>query len=394
VAQSLEPFSILPERLTPVGIYQFCNGLAEIALENEVQAYQTFERLLQRFSNPRFYPTLPPDGRILYLAAIHFARGSFALFHGRGTATLDSAYALDATGLRLYAMIASQLRFLYYVARGETLKAAPHRDAVELHAAHVGSLWQAETWEAPFLILFQAVAMGDVVGSARVVDRLAHLSRSVPSLRRYHRLSRDGMAAAHDVPDRLRAAAAYYAGLEPRSFIGWAGTLGAVVRAYNKLGEYSDAKRLGDKVLAELTDADRDFPGLFLHIELQVSLAEAWLGDVPHALARVDGLLSRFRGSDNPLLLGLLHETRALISWQVRDYAAYEQGRSLVDTYWRATGNPTLIARCEHLTGLSQELRTLPREQGPVNSQMSTLDAGTEPQTVSTITENVKPLGS
>ena len=62
---------------------------------------------------------------------------------------VKSAAALDATGLRLYAMIASQLRFLYYAARGELVRAEPHRARVELHAAHIGSVWQVEAWEAP-----------------------------------------------------------------------------------------------------------------------------------------------------------------------------------------------------------------------------------------------------
>ena len=388
VAQSLEPFSFLSERLTPVGIYQFCLGLSEIALENEVEAYQTFERMLQRFSNPRYYPTLPAEGRNLYLAAIHFARGSFALFHGRGSATLDSAYALDATGLRLYAMIASQLRYLYYAARGEMVRAAPHRDQVELHAAHVGSLWQAETWEAPFLILIQAVAMGDVVGSTRVVDRLAHLCRSVPSLRRYYRLARDAMAAVHESPRRLRELADQHSALEPRSFIGWAATLSAVALAYNKLGDPAAAKRTCDRVMAHLTDADRDFPGLFVHIELQLALADAQLGAHDAAIARADRLLARFRGSDNPLLMGLLFETRALVCWLAQRYEDYEQSRSSVDTYWRPTANPALIARCERLASLTQAMRANPRaslaaEQRPVPTQ---LDA----QTVSTVTDDFK----
>jgi tetratricopeptide (TPR) repeat protein len=266
------------------------------------------------------------------LAAIHFARGSFALFHGRGSATLDSAYALEATGLRMYAMIASQLRYLYYAARGELLRAAPHRDQVELHAAHVGSLWQAETWEAPFLILIQAVAMGDVVGSARVVDRLSHLSRSVPSLRRYYRLARDAMAAVHEVPRRLREMADQHAALEPRSFIGWAATMSAVALAYNKLGDPAEAKRTCERVMSQLTDADRDFPGLFVHIELQLALADAQLGEHEGALLRVDRLLARFRGSDNPLLMGLLHEMRALVCYHALRYEDYELSRSSVDT--------------------------------------------------------------
>src|SRR5262249_5529040 len=40
VTDSIEPFSVLPARLTPVGIYQFCRALQEIGRENEAAAFE------------------------------------------------------------------------------------------------------------------------------------------------------------------------------------------------------------------------------------------------------------------------------------------------------------------------------------------------------------------
>src|SRR5204862_4648540 len=102
------------------------------------------------------------DARQLYVAGAHFARASFAIFRADGRGALESAEALDRTGLKLYSMIASQLRFLYYVNRGEFGKAAPHRDQVELLAAQVGSLWHVETLEAAALILVHTT-INDIV---------------------------------------------------------------------------------------------------------------------------------------------------------------------------------------------------------------------------------------
>ena len=54
--------------------------------------------------------------------------------------------------MKFYAMIASQIRFLYHMNRGDFRTAQQHRQQVDIHAAHVGSAWQVETWESAALI--------------------------------------------------------------------------------------------------------------------------------------------------------------------------------------------------------------------------------------------------
>ena len=120
----------------------------------------TFGQAAQALRGPALLPrAVPSEARPLYVTGAHFARGSFAVMPSDGRAALESADALDAAGLKLYAMIASQIRFLYYMNRGELSKAAPHREQVELHAAHVGCAWQVETWEggAPHPALHEPV---------------------------------------------------------------------------------------------------------------------------------------------------------------------------------------------------------------------------------------------
>ena len=105
VAQVLEPFSVLPERLTPVGIYQFCRGLQGIGQEHQVSTYTVFDELIKRFEDPRYYPTLPAEARRLYWTGAHSARGSFAVMRADRKGALESAAALDSSGLKLYAMM-------------------------------------------------------------------------------------------------------------------------------------------------------------------------------------------------------------------------------------------------------------------------------------------------
>ncbi|HKU45038.1 MAG TPA: AAA family ATPase, partial [Polyangiales bacterium] len=358
VAATLEPFGFLPEWTTPVGIYQLCRGLSEIARENEVEAYATFQVLLSRFENPRFYPSLPRDSRTLLLAGVHFARGSFALFRAHGEAALESANALEATGLRLYAMIASQLRFLYHAARGEFTLAAPHRDQLELHAAHVGSVWQVETWEGAALILIHAIAIGDVVNATRLVHRLEALSRSVPSLKRYSRLAGGALLTVQLDKRYLKDMVETYGMAADRSYIGWAATQGAIARCYNYIGAYAEAKALTDRALVHVTDADRELVALFLPLDLAAAVADAGLGQVDRGLARIDALLERFAGCDHPLLQGLLHEARAQICWEAKRVAEYEHSAALVERWFRPTGAPALIAKYERLVSLSNTTKS------------------------------------
>ena len=353
ISSMLEPFGCLPERLTPVGIYQMCTAMCELPHENEVEAYATFERLLSRFSSPRYYPTLTPEGRQLCLAGLHYARGAIAVFRAHSGAALESADALDAIGFKLYSMIASQLRYLYHIARGEFALAEPHREQVELHAAHVGSVWQVETWEAAALILIHAIAIGEVVSAMRIVNRLDTLSRSVPSLKRYFRLAQGALVVVHRDKRQIQRVAASYGAEGPRCYIGWAAMQGAVARAYNQIGEFAAAKAVALRAHSQMVEADREWVALFLVIDVQLSIAEAALGDVASALARIDGLIARFADCDHPLLQGSLYEARAHICWEAKREREYAEAMAQVERWYRGTGTPTLIGKYERLATLA-----------------------------------------
>ncbi|HEX3771888.1 MAG TPA: hypothetical protein VHV30_13520, partial [Polyangiaceae bacterium] len=376
VTQVLELFSQLPSRVASVGIYEFCLSLREIGRERQTQAYAAFDRLRQRFEDPRYYPELPDDARILYITGAHFARGAFAAMRADGRAALESADALENSGLKMYAMIASQLRFLYHYNRGELAKAAVHREQVEVHAAHMGSAWQVETWEQPALIPV-ASKLQDVVALTEIVDRLQHLSEIVPSLKLYRRLSELALARARGAFDQIEhPALAVLEAVGPREFIGWAVTTGVVARAFNEKGDHGKAKDLCVRALAEITDDDREFTTLFLDLDLEMATAQAGLGEVDEAMERIDGLLDRFHECDNPLVQGCLHDARARIAWKAGRVAEYVHGLSMVERWFRPTGTPALVAKCDRLAGL-RDARA-PRASHPPANEVSSREALTE----------------
>ncbi|HLK36159.1 MAG TPA: serine/threonine-protein kinase [Polyangiaceae bacterium] len=353
-ADVLAPFAVLPKRLTPAGIYAFCRELRQLALETQAEAFETYDALLRRFESPRYYPTLPVEARRFYVAGAHFIRGVLGIFRADGRGALVSADALDRTGLKIYAMIASQLRCLFYTFRGEFAKAAIHREHVELHAAHVGSIWQVETWEAAVLLLVYP-QIGDIVGSTRLAHRLELLSRTVPSLKLHAGLAKSGMLLSRreraDRPAIARVLAEYEKH-PPRSYAGWAGAMGYIARANNLIGDHAEAKRVCEGALAHVTDADRDYVMHFLTLDLELAVADAALGHGDAALDRLDALATRYGQVDHRLAVGLLHETRACVAWSLGRLEEYEASRIEVERRFLPTREPALVAKCKRLADL------------------------------------------
>jgi len=353
VAATLEPFAALPKRMSFVGVYQFCRSLEQIGLENQPKAAAEFDELLARLKNPKYYPAMQGDARSLSIAPVWFACGAFATFKGDGAMALRCADELDALGFKLYAMIASQLRYLYYSFRGEASKAAPHRKQVEVYAAQVGSAWQVEIWECPAMILLYTHTL-DTVAATRLVHRLDSLTKSVPTLRRYKRLALHALMVARGAALYAEKLIKEYTDLPPRSYIGWAATLAYFARALNDIGQYERAKGLCENALAELSDAHRDYVTLFLMLDLQAAVADAGLKNYAQALSRIDGLITRFAACDHPLLQGSLHDVRARVCWAAGDVPGYQRSLSLVNFHFQSTGTPALIAKCEQLAQVAR----------------------------------------
>lgn len=356
IADSLLPFSFLPQWETSRGLYMFCHGLQQIGREHQVEAFAMFDQLAKRFENKRWFFMLPEDGRVLYVSASHFARGAFAVFRAHGESALESAAVLEACGLKVYTMIASQLRFLYHANRGELSHAARHREQVELHAAQVGAAWQVELWEAAALLPLY-LSLGDVVALTRIVRRFGELTRVAPSLHFYRRLAELALRLMRGEADEgvRRLLLAKLDARAPRSFIGYCTVLATIAEWDNGKGNYADARAICERALVTMTDADREYTTLFLQVDIQAAVAEAGLGDVDTAMARLDGLIARHEESQHPLTLGLLHEARARIAYKSGRKRDYHFSLGQVERHFRATGTPLLIAKCERLAELHHQ---------------------------------------
>ncbi|HEX2675380.1 MAG TPA: AAA family ATPase [Polyangiales bacterium] len=364
VAATLEPFLHLHERITPVGIGQFCAALKEIGRDNQARAVAVWTTLLEHFNDPKYYPTLPKNARPLYIGGLWFARGVFETMRdGRGA--LLAADALDALGLKLYRMIASSLRALYYANRGQLEQARLHREQVDVHAIQIGSAWQVELWEPAAMILVHAT-IGDVIEMRRVSDRLAVLSKKYPSLALHAKFSEFAVTHARDLDESVERSPAVREAMNhmvqdvlvlfdaqaPRSFVGWAATGGYIARSLNVLERHRDAKELADRVLSHMEPGDRAFVALYLGVEIERAVAEAGLGDSAGAKRRLDELLEFHKHSDNPLTRGRLHEAYARVAAHAEDWPNFRHHLAETRSWFRGTGTPVLLARVDRLQAL------------------------------------------
>ena len=140
----------------------------------------------------------------------------------------------------------------------------------------------------------------------------------------------------------------------PRSYIGWAGAMGYVVRAYNMGSEHAEAKRVCERAMSHVTDADRDYLLHFGTLEIELAVADAALGRPDEALERIDALLARHAESGHRLGIGLLHEARATITWSAGRVDEYQRSLREVDACFLSTQEPGLVAKCRRLRELGR----------------------------------------
>jgi serine/threonine-protein kinase len=397
VAAILDPFMHLPERLTPVGIGQVCRALGEIGREHQASALRTWKMLYERFSDPRYYRTLPEYARPLYLGGLSFSRGIFETFRD-GQGALQTADLLDATGLKLYRMVASEVRMLYHLNRGEAAQAERHREQVDLHAIQIGSASQFELFE-PAMLLLAYTATGDAIAIRQVADRLTKLAETTPSLVRYAKLA--GLArtmlpvellaagsaesdALREYRPLLRSIRDTFLSEEPRAFIGWAASLGSCARALNLAGMHADALRCCERVREHMREDDREFVAMFLTAEMELAVARAGLGDAVGAHEQLNQLLAFHSASDNPLTRGRIHEACARVAVLLDDRAAFKHHLVETRTWFRTTGSPTLIARAEMLSAYARISSKPPR-----GSLVPTIATVRPPASASTSGENI-----
>ena len=360
--------TVLPERLTPVGILEFCDGLRQIALENQAAGRASASNACSSAcTNPRYYPTLPGDARKIYFAGVHFARAVFATFREDGRRALESADALDALDMKFYAMIASQIRFLYHMNRGDlrTRAAASPAGRHPRRARRLGLAGRAVGARGADPDLHVAARRrrhgarrrpAGGAGEGRAVAAPVRAARALGARAGADRCERSRRTAWRSTMiEQTRNRAATSAGRRTSASPRWVRACSATTQAARRLcdiaGRAHDRRRSRVRRRCSWSPTS-SAPG-----------ARRRKGHPDRAIAQLEALLERYAESDNPLVHGLIHEARAQI--------AHAAGRE--SEFAAERGRGRALAAAARQPGVDRQVRA-PR--GPARRAVGRARAG------------------
>ncbi len=358
-AGALEPFAVLGDKSLPGFMFNFARSLEMPATDRWARTLPHWTKLAQQLDQPSAFG-MPETQRQATVGGAFYIQGVSEAFRG-GDGALRCALKLDQTGIAMYRMQAHQLRSAHHAYRGELDKSARYNEYVELYAAQVGSAWQVDVWYPCSMILVSA-AIGDVMLSRGIAERLYALSREMPSLRLYALQAR---ACLQLVRGDLDACVETYNQVmlehEPFAFAGWAALVGFRAAALNQLGHHEHAKASCTEALSYIDENDRKFVVMCIWLYIELAMAEASLGNSEHAAELLEERLGSGEAGDNPLVCGSLHHARARVALLAADRDAFATHRAETERWFTQTRTPALIARSEQLSALELRAPWRPR---------------------------------
>jgi hypothetical protein len=362
-AAVFEPFSVMGKRHGGAFCHALAKSLVGLTEDRAAHTIAELRDLLLRLDAPFGVIGLPKPLRPIIRGGILFALGALEGFCDPPRA-LERADALEACGLRLYDMVACQLRANYYGCQGAAASAREWEKQVEMHAVRNGSAWQAEAW-APSSKMLACIITGDLLGLKHAAEELDRLSAEIPSFACNAKLARATLQALRgEQAAALPMLEELLASCEPRAVIGWGAQVGQLASVYNDLGQHARAEALCKEALAQLDEEDRMVVTMNLRIEIQLALAEAGLGRLDAAAARLDALLAKHQVQRGAVSMGSLHRARAQVAQQAGDRAALEEHCKQTEYWFRTTENPALIAQSERMVQLMRLSSSPPVEGG------------------------------
>jgi hypothetical protein len=359
VARVLEPLRVLRDRETVRIVLRLSEGLRLLATDSPGRAHAALREVIETLADPTRCSSLSAPQRVTLAAGAHYACGLLAVHRLHMDAAEQSADYLARTGMPLFVSIGGLIRQLARAHRGEHRQAELARRALEQQFPDLGANWLRTPWDQASLVL-PALSSGDLLELRQLTESLQALARELPSLVSYQRLAskaslyvEQSLAATLDDPQRalkLRAQAQHEGPVfEQRALIGSARLQSVLASLMNAAGRYREAADACSRALARMEPGDEEFPAFFLELELQHALAQSGLGEEREALRALDRLLERVQGSQHPLVLGRVHEVRALVALEWSRGANFQRELALAERWYRSAANVSSLARVERL---------------------------------------------
>jgi hypothetical protein len=371
----LEPFAVL----SPVidAIHQNALATRESSVDGRYhQARTRWEAVYERLG------TVPRDN-LHYIDEIRSA----ILF---GLGCLDAARGLPAAAERatlldkdpLHMVNAMYLRRVMRLQLGDFEGAERFRRQAELLAVQLNSRQMFTS-----LLLVELAAYGtarDLTAVREISERMTELAEQSPGWRTYQRIAdgylkflRGDLSAAREALEAALALCWPDPGDPGRAISPMPLTAAVYIEVLIALGAHEQAGEFARRTLAECARFDLRTTD---ELERGLALAEAKLGDVTAAAARLDAVIARQRALGVlGLQLGANYEARARIAIWAGDHAALEEyGKLAAREYRHGRGSP-LGARYERLMGEARQagVQVLPELSEFETSMLGVTSMGT-----------------
>jgi hypothetical protein len=354
-ADVIRPLAALGEGHVASFLHQFSLLLTTQVQDRPSVSERMERRLIARLESGEPIRDMPEHTRTTYLAGLYFAFGVRICWKDSKEA-LQIADRLEAFG-PLYAMSADHLRSVFYGGRGDLAQAQVYRQRLEIHAVQQGSAWQVETW-SPLDLLLLALRTNDALSAKRAAQEFARLVAEIPHLATQERQARGAYLVLRGKFEEALPLLDLPGG--PGSMSLWSTARGTRARAYNGLGRHVEARQLCEDTLSQLQPADLQFTIINLSVQIELSLAEAGLGQFESAHERLTQLIAEHADEASPLTLGALHHAQARVALLAGDLARCGEQIAEMARWYVPTGIPDLLELVEGLR------RQLAHAQSPV----------------------------
>jgi len=342
----LEPVALISRRSLAHGSYQLCRSYELVLTGHWRQVRDNVSTYLELARCTRIRLEHPMDnelgeGACRYMLAIIAACEL-------SPSCLEQFDRLESMNLHFFEVSAKLGRVLYHRQRGEEDRARELEAEAQLLFVQIGSMW---LWESQ-LKWFSALcfcATRDLPALKRSTHQLEQLRAAGVAVDPFLDLCRGTYVLERGQPQQARRIfSAVLGGAECQTNpLLRQATLNVLGQALLACGEVDQALAAAREGVSLGSDPRTSVIPLYVYNACNLALAESASGNHAGAALRLERMLRAV--DDNPLICGTLHEKRTIVALVAGDRAATAQHLELTDRWFRSSGNPALVARCEKI---------------------------------------------
>jgi tRNA A-37 threonylcarbamoyl transferase component Bud32 len=348
VAARLEMLGYFPEGHPVRWVHMLQLALLDTTLGNAAGSCDKAMRVFEALSAPGGVPGVREEARLQLavgcLTPVSLGYGQRV--DGKVHAVFE---ALDQMHMSVSRQIAAGARATYYGHRGERSKFIAYHEETDMLASQAGSTWR-EDIGTPRQMWSTYALCEDVMGLKRAAHDLDKLAEELPSIRDLRDAARACYLCERGMPGQ---ALAEYRAMFERTIrepqLQGTRFAGAYARILRVAGEPQRAKEVCEEALGRLAPENRAFKMAVFGAQLELLLATAALGQLEQAAEALDALIDEQAAHDNPLLHGLAHKARAEVALAQRDRQCLRRHLNEMDSWFRRSDNPALVAQCQRL---------------------------------------------